>query len=123
MTDPRHDFTQVLNRIVRSDGVEGAEVMRRDGQCVAEAFRPNLDVPTYSRLSAALALAGENSLPELKASRSRRLVTKSDRHRLVVVEANDRLLVAALVQPDGAADRLLRLVEDAAGEIDKMTAA
>ena len=123
MADPRQEFAQVLNRIVRSDGVEGAEIMRRDGQCVAEAFRPDMDLPTYSRLSAALALAGENSLPEMRASRSRRLVTKADRHRVVVVEANDRLLVAALVQPEGAADRLLRLVEDAAADINKMTAA
>jgi predicted regulator of Ras-like GTPase activity (Roadblock/LC7/MglB family) len=119
MADTRHLLAQVLDRIVREPGVEGAEVLSVDGQCLLEAFRPDLDVATFSRLSATLAAAGESALPVLRGARTRQIVTQTDRLKVVVVRANDGLLLAALARREGSEDRLVQVLEAAAADLDR----
>lgn len=120
MTEQRQRIAQVLDRLVRLEGVEGVELIERDGQCLAEAYPPDLDLQDFSRRSAALALAGESVLPELRASASRRLVTRADRKGVVVVRANERLLLAALTKADRPGDAVLQHVEAAAADIGRI---
>lgn len=120
-TEPRQQIAKVLNRLVRQSGIEGAEIIQRDGQCILECYRPDLDLSTFSRLSATLTAAGESVLPEMRATRAQEILTEADGMTLAVVPASDQFLLAALANSDRPDAELVAALRDAARDIGRLS--
>lgn len=112
-----------LHSLVEDHGMDGVEILQRDGQCVREVFRPELDIPTYSHLSAQLTAASETVLPQLRVGGKKYAVTSSGQdRRVVVVDTNDNLILAALTASDQPTERVVRLLEGAAPRVNELLA-
>jgi len=119
--EPRQNLAKVLNRLVKEGAIQGAEIIQRDGQCVLEVYRPDLDLSAFSRLSATLTAAGESALPEFRATRAREVLTEADGMRVAVVPASDQFLLAALANSDGSESDLVAALRDAARDIGRLS--
>lgn len=119
--EPQKNLAKVLDRLVRESGFEGAEIIRRDGQCVLECYRPDLDLSTFSRLSATLTAAGESVLPELRATRAREIFTEADGMTVGVIPANDQFLLAALANSERPESDLIDALRSAARDIGRLS--
>lgn len=116
-------LADVLNGLIEEEGVEGVELIRRNGECLYEFFSPELDVETYSRLSAAFAEATENILPGLRTAKNDRLVSDAGSLKVVMVRANDDLLLGALARADLAPDDIAELLREAVHDVNRLVPA
>lgn len=117
--DGHQQLEHVLNRLLQQDGVDGVQVIRRDGQCLVERFRKELDVPTYSFFSAILAATSETLLPEFRATHAQHLMADSRKKRVILVKANEDLLLGALTDTEHDSENLIRVLHRAALEVPK----
>lgn len=114
MRERRQQLNKILRRVVRERGVEGAEIVDREGQCVLELFRDGLDVETYSRLSAEFAAVSEHCVSEFRHLDGNHLVARLGPRRAVFVRSNEALLLGALASADENVEDLLESLEVAA---------
>lgn len=122
------DHLQIaLDDLIGHAGIIGAALVSRDGIPVGSAFTPQLEEMPFSILvegamTATLMGAAEVAMQEVEAGETRRVIVETDAFKMVLVGAEEDLLLVVLTEADKPLKEVLDRVEAAVTRIGEVMA-